>query len=142
MVRSILDKGINYMEIKDLADEDKNYAAVAYDIILEGKERTLALGKPKYTFSDKNIIYFPIYLIDNNKVDARIGIYEIFVNDFPNILDSDGDVDVAKLNKPLYFSYVPELLKQYDILAASKVENPLRHDKFIFCRKIQLIHHH
>ena len=46
MVQSILDKSINYIEIPELADDDNNYEAVAYDIILKDKKRRLALGKP------------------------------------------------------------------------------------------------
>lgn len=63
MVQSILNKTINYIETNELANDDKNYATLGYEILLKGKDRLLALGQAKYTFSTKNIVYFPIYLI-------------------------------------------------------------------------------
>ena len=116
MVQSILDKTINYKETNKLAKEDENFPTIAYEISLEGKERTLALGQPKYDYSNKNIIYFPIYLIVNDEVNSRVGIYEIFTDQLSkkDIFDEDGDIDVNKLNKPLYFSYFFELLKNID----------------------------
>ena len=78
MVNSILDKSINYPELKKLFSEDKNYNASAYEVEILGKDTTIALGQPKYTFIEKNIVYFPVYLVINDKVDSQIGVYEIF----------------------------------------------------------------
>ena len=113
------------MEIKELAKDDENYAAVAYDIKLNDKKRRLAIGKPNYTFSKKNIIYFPIYLIENDMFDTRIAVYEIKLNELRGILDKDNDVDIVKLyslRKPLYFFDVPKLLKKHDNLITTKDE--------------------
>ncbi len=37
MVNSILDKSINYPEIKNLDPQDKNYDATVYDVEIMGK---------------------------------------------------------------------------------------------------------
>ena len=75
-------------------------------MIINNKERVLALGQAKNDFINKNILYFPIYLIVNNKCVSRIGIYEIFANNLPDIIEENGDIDIEKLDNlsnPLYF---------------------------------------
>ena len=78
MVNSILDKSINYPEIKKIDAEDLEYDATAYEISIFNKDKTIALGQPKYAYIEKNIVYFPIYLINNDEVESQIGVYEIF----------------------------------------------------------------
>ena len=114
MVQSLLNKSINYIETDTLAKDDENYPTIGYEIVIDGKNRTLALGQAKYSFSDKNIIYFPIYLIVNGEVYSRVGVYEIYQDQLRlnSIFDEDGDVDPAKLGAPLYFSYFDRLLKK------------------------------
>jgi hypothetical protein len=124
MVRSILDETINYTEIKTIAKDDINFDAVIYDTIIDGKERTLAIGQAQYTFSKKNIIYFPIYLIIDESVADRVGVYELFEDELieKDIYDDDGDIKIKALRKPLYFSYISELLKTKDRKALEKKE--------------------
>ena len=110
MVQSILDKTINYIETDKLAKDDENFPTVGYEIEFDGQPVTLALGQAKYTFSNKNIIYFPIYLILDDVVKSRVGVYEIYDSQLSqqNIFDEDDDIDPNKLGKPLYFSYFNE----------------------------------
>jgi hypothetical protein len=124
MVQSILDKTINYKEIKTMAESDKDFDAVIYDVIIDGKSRTFAIGQAQYSESKKNIIYFPIYLIINGLVKDRIGVYEIFENEIMelNIYDEDDDIIIEKLRKPLYFSNLSTLLKELDIKEKEKKE--------------------
>jgi hypothetical protein len=115
MVQSKLDSTVNYPEIKKLDPEDKNYNATQYESSILGKDVIIALGQSKYTFIDKNIEYFPIYLVNNGKVDIQIGVYELMSNEVPNILDEDGDVDIDELNEPLLYSFVvnnPSIIKE------------------------------
>jgi hypothetical protein len=116
MVQSLLNKSINYIETDRLAKDDENYPTIGYEIVIDGINRTLALGQAKYSFIDKNIIYFPIYLIINDEVYSRVGVYEIYQDQLSqnSIFDEDGDVDPDKLGKPLYFSYFNRLLKKLD----------------------------
>ena len=68
MVKSLLSSTIVYPENRHLLTEDKNSEASLYEITLFEKDETIALGQPVYTYIDQNIIYYPIYLVKNNKV--------------------------------------------------------------------------
>ena len=120
MPPSILNKTINYNETNRLAPEDNGVDVVQYSLVLQDKERILALGLPKYDYIAENIVYFPIYLIVDEKAVARVGIYEILANALADIKDDDDDddIDIAKLDAisdPLYFKpYLDELLKRLD----------------------------
>lgn len=110
MVKSLLDTTINFPEIKRLDSEDANYDATLYEISLLTSDITIALGQAKYAFVEKNVVYYPIYLVKNDKVSSQIGVYEVFADKVPNILDSDGDVDLELLGEPLIYSYVNDAL--------------------------------
>jgi len=68
---------VEYEELKGLDKQDKQFEASTYDMELYDTNVTIALGKPKEEFKEYNIIYFPIYLVLNDKVKSRIGIYEL-----------------------------------------------------------------
>ena len=112
MVKSILDPKINYPEMRDLDAEDKEYEASVYETDILGIPVVIALGQAKYAFIDDNVIYFPVYLVKNQKVDTQIGVYEVLADRMPNILDEDGDPDVMLMGRPLLYSFVtPEMVK-------------------------------
>lgn len=106
MVKSKLNKTINYQEFKSLSTEDKTHEASLYELYVYELPIIIALGLPKFTFIDKQIVYYPVYIIQNDKVNSQIGLYEIMSNQQPGILDEDGDVDISKLGSILLFSYV------------------------------------
>ena len=108
MVKSILDNTINYPEIKKLDKDDLEFDATVYEIEILGVTQEIALGQAKYSFIQKNIIYYPIYLVVKDKVDSQIGLYEILADREPNILDEDGDIDIERLNEPLFYNYFIE----------------------------------
>ena len=108
MVKSKLDNSIDYPEQKRLDKNDLNYTATLYEIALQGHRVIIALGKPNYTYIDKNIEFYPIYLIKNNKVKNQIGIYEILSSTLPDLLDSEGDLNLELLYDPLTYSFVNE----------------------------------
>lgn len=108
MVQSKIDKTINYPETKELNQEDKDYDADLYEISLFNEDRVIAVGQVKYTFIEKNVIYFPVYIIKDERVDSQIGVYEIFADRQPSILDEDGDIDIDKLGELLLYSFVTE----------------------------------
>ena len=72
---------------------------MSYEIM--GVEVYIALRK-KYTID--NIDIFPIYLIKNDMVDSRIGLFEVIDSD--TYRDNDDDIDINQLSKPLIFSFV------------------------------------
>ena len=125
MVNSILDRSINYPEIKKIDPEDLDYDATAYVIIIFNNEKTIALGQPKYAYIEKDIVYFPIYLINNDRVDSQIGVYEIFSTKLISVTDKDGDIDITKLDEPLlYSSFAYELLKNDATETIHKLDEP------------------
>ena len=108
MVQSKIDKTINYPETKQLNEEDKDYDADLFEISLFNEDRIIAVGQVKFTFIEKNVVYFPVYIIKNERVDSQIGVYEIFADRQPSILDEDGDIDIDKLGELLLYSFVTE----------------------------------
>ena len=115
MVVSKLSKNINYTEKMRLDSEDVDHNATSYNANILGFELLIAIGKEKYGFVGKNVIYFPIYLIKEDKVFNQIGVYEIYSHNLPNILDEDGDVDLDELSTPLLYSFVDDAyLKKFE----------------------------
>jgi hypothetical protein len=115
MVVSKINKSINYPEIKTIDHEDKGSLSVLYELELELPEGTIeiivVLGKPKYTYNAKKVIYFPIYVVSKNaesriRIKSQIGIFEIEASRVLSIYDEDKDVDLTKLDTPLLYSFV------------------------------------
>jgi len=90
MVHSRIHDEINYPETKTLDKDDKNY------------------DQSKYLFIDQNVIYYPVYLVMNQKVHSQIGVYEITSSNLPNIIDEEGDIELEKIDQPLLYSFVTE----------------------------------
>ena len=106
MVQSKINSTVNYPEINTLDPEDKQHDADLYELTIKGVECIIALGLPKFAFIEKNIVFYPVYVIKNDRVDAQIGVYEITSTEQPAVLDEDGDVDISKLGPLLLYSYV------------------------------------
>ena len=113
MVKSHLVNEVNYNESKEIEDEDDEYSAPIYDYKLYDKDIEIGLGKQKHTYSRYGIVYFPVYLIVNNELIAKIGIFEIKDSELIHTLDEDGDVKLDK-KKILFFiskEYLSNILK-------------------------------
>merc|ERR1711871_1790177 len=107
MVKSNLVKSVNYPEIRTLDEEDKNHDADMYELQIQGVDCIIALGTAKFAFIDQDVVYYPVYLIKNDRVDSQIGLYE------------DGDIDIDRLGPLLLYSYVnSEYLKEQEEPAA------------------------
>lgn len=115
MVRSRLDPSINYIELKaldPLDNKESNYKAPLYEASVLGINTMISIGNIKNTFISQNIVYYPIYLIKNEKVISQIGVYEIFENEIPSLLDDDGEINLEKAPPPLLYSFVKKSLIQ------------------------------
>ena len=123
MVSSILNDTVNYPETRKLDDDDRNFDATLYENTILGVDIIIALGQGKYTFVEKNIIYYPIYLVKDDKVDMQIGIYEALATEVPNLTDEDGDVNIEKLNSPLLYSFVNKDLLKHASVADEEPEH-------------------
>ena len=124
MVKSVLDKNINYSENKKLDTEDMEYDASLYEISLLKENVIIALGQAKYTFIEEKIIYYPIYLVKDDKVSIQIGVYEIISDNLPNIIDDDGDIILEKIDQPLLYSFV-----KYEMMKEASIDRPLNSEK-------------
>ena len=109
MVYSSINSAVFYKEQPTIDPEDVGYSSTMYEMDLLGKTVLVVLGKAKHTFIERNIIYYPIYLVANGKVKSQIGVTEIHKNRAIDILDEDGEVDVSQLTPPLFYGFVNEL---------------------------------
>jgi predicted NAD-dependent protein-ADP-ribosyltransferase YbiA (DUF1768 family) len=106
MVLSQIDKSIEYPAVKFIDPEDLDYDAQLYQIeLFPGLEAIIALGKVKYVFIDKNVLYIPVYLTKDGEVILQIGVYEFPSNIYTSLLDEDNDFDISLLEKPLPLLY-------------------------------------
>mgnify|MGYP001345220390 CR=1 FL=1 len=116
MVKSKLSSTVNYPEHKKMNPRDEDFEASVYDTNILGVPVVIAIGQPQDTFlKSDNIIYYPIYVVDDGAVDSQIGVYEIESTRIPEIMDEDGDVDISEMGEPLlYSSFVTEkFLEQF-----------------------------
>ena len=119
MVKSELDNSIVYEETKIIDPEDKGHNSSIYSIDIKEEEIEVAVGKEKYTYMEKNIVNFPLYIIINNSIKERIGIFELDSNSMINAIDGDGDVDLNEGNMLFFFFFFKDYLK---ILNKEKIE--------------------
>ena len=106
MVKSFLDKQLEYKEDPIIENDDKGSETSTYYYYLNNKEIEILLGNKRTQYSDsKNIVYMPVYLIQDDKVDKKIGIFEIKASDAIESIDDDGDIILENGNM-LFFSNV------------------------------------
>ena len=75
----------------------------------------IALGNKKDTYISSGVVYYPIYLIYNEKVVSQIGLYEIATELSATVIGGDNETDIEKFNlPPLFYPYVTKnFLKKY-----------------------------
>jgi predicted NAD-dependent protein-ADP-ribosyltransferase YbiA (DUF1768 family) len=113
MVLSKLDDVVSYPERKSVDSSDLKMEANLYQMEILGVDVIIAVGNSKNTFEDKNILFFPIYLVKHNNKVVQIGVYEIRASDYLSYLDDFNNLDVEKLNEPLIYTFVTdEFLKK------------------------------
>ena len=97
MVKSLLTDSVDYNEDKKLDEDDIDYDTSIYVYTIDDIDVDIALGKIKYTYSNKNVLYCSIYLIVNDEPKSRIGIFEINKNKLLNSID-DNEIDLENGN--------------------------------------------
>lgn len=102
MVKSRLHKEIQYKETYAIDPDDIGFETSIYDLTLFNRSVEIALGKPKYEYSSKHVVYFPIYLLVNEDPVSKIGIYEIPDQEMIHSIDEDDDFNITEKNVIIY----------------------------------------
>ena len=106
MVSSKINNDVNYAENRSIDPEDKGLKTIMYEIELFDIPIVIVLGNAKYTFSKKGVLYYPFYVVSENKVKSQLGVFETAIDQTIKLIDEDGDVDIEKLGEPLLYSFV------------------------------------
>ena len=106
MVISNIDCIVTYSEGPEILDGDMGHESNIYEITVFGKNISVILGRERMEYITHNILYIPIYLVENEKLSMRIGLYEIDTDEITDYLDSDNDIDINMLGDPLIFDFV------------------------------------
>lgn len=106
MVVSKINPKVNYVEQKSIDLEDVGHQSTLYVMEIYDIPVIIVLGKPKYTFSSKDVIFYPIYVVADNKIKSQIGVFETKSSKTIQLLDDEGDIDIDKLGEPLLYSFV------------------------------------
>jgi hypothetical protein len=125
MVRSRIDTTINYPEVKALDQidtKDTQYKAPLYEAEVLGIHTIVSIGQIKNTFIEKGIVYFPLYLIKDDKVLSQIGVIEAMQDTIPSLLDEENDINLEKAEPALLYSFVKESLVRKAVYIAGRAE--------------------
>lgn len=133
MVYSNLNGSIFYKETLALNENDKGHASPKYVLELFGETVTLTLGRLNTIYTDKNVVYYPVYLERNttnpkNK-QMQIGVYEVESGKSLQVIDDDGDVDADKLD-PLLFNMVDEAFIK-KIMSGSSISEEVQEEPVV-----------
>ena len=111
MVFSRIDGDINYKETRNIDSIDLNSTSDIYHGELFKKPINFVIGEANYTYIDKNIIYFNIYLVNIDKLISKIGVYEIKSEKYSYIFDGGtSNINFELIGFPLIFKFVEKIL--------------------------------
>ena len=108
MVLSKINREVSYPELKRVDSDDLKTEANLYQIEINGIDVIIAVGNSKNTFEDKNILFFPVYLVKSNNKVIQIGVYEIEATRYLSYLDEENNLDIEKINVPLIYTFVTD----------------------------------
>jgi predicted NAD-dependent protein-ADP-ribosyltransferase YbiA (DUF1768 family) len=108
MVYSNLNTSIFYKENPGINLNDVGHESILYEIELFDEWVTITLGKLNTIYADKNVVFYPIYLVIGSKMVAQLGLFELPADKSTSIIDEDGDVMVDYLNDPILYGFVTE----------------------------------
>ena len=109
MVVSLINPTIEYEEKREIEEIDKNTDAFVYETEINNKPIQFVVGKIIKKYIDKNIIYYPIYLVKNGKVESRIGLYE---KKYDSDKKENEEFDIDEFDEPLFFISFEELMSE------------------------------
>lgn len=103
MVASAIDPTLNYSEIKTVNLNDTKMQSELYQIMILGINLIIAIGSSKQT--NKNITYFPIYLVKTDDRVIQIGVYEFLTTALPKYVSQTGKLRVSNKMTPIMYSF-------------------------------------
>jgi predicted NAD-dependent protein-ADP-ribosyltransferase YbiA (DUF1768 family) len=132
MVLSKLDSSISYFETKKVNPNDLKKEANLYEIEANGVNIIVAIGDGKKDFEDKNVTFFPIYLVKSNNKVMQIGVYEIKSSEMMNFLDEEGNLEVEKMDDPLIYIFVTKpMLENLRLVPDSETEEVVEEENVV-----------
>ena len=123
MVVSKIDDDVSYPELKSVDYKDSQKETDLYQIEILGVDVIIAIGNAKNTFSDNNIIFYPVYLVKPNNKVIQIGVYELKTKDSLKYLDESNNIDIENLGEPLLYTFVTK-----DLLSKMRVKPDIIED--------------
>lgn len=121
MAYSNLNKSIFYPETRGLNPNDLGHESTMYEIFVFDNWTQVILGKMNTSYSAKDVIYYPIYLLKDHKINGQIGVFEIQSTKTLEIIDDDGDVDISKMGSPILYPFVtPEYINKKSSVVLEK----------------------
>lgn len=127
MVVSKLDSSVNYPELKRVEKNDLSKESNLYQVEIFGINVIVAIGAARDTFSDKEITFFPIYLVKHNNKVLQIGVYEIRATNALDYMDEDGLLDVELLDEPLIYTFATDdMVRRLRLIPDDEVEEENR----------------
>ena len=105
MVVSRIEPTLSYPETRSIFPADKQLEVDLYSIFVKGIEIVVAIGNASHTYTNKNIVYYPIYMIKNTSKAIQIGVYEIKSNQLLSVSDEHGALILEKVGQPLIYTF-------------------------------------
>ena len=97
-----------YDETTEIHDDDDEIECNTYTMSfpsIDNVQRNFVFGNKKHDYEHKNVIYFPIYLVVDDEVKDRIGIFETYLDELPSLYDEEQEIDPVHV-KPLLYDFV------------------------------------
>jgi predicted NAD-dependent protein-ADP-ribosyltransferase YbiA (DUF1768 family) len=130
MVVSKIDNSVSYTEIKSVDPEDIRKESSLYQIEIKDVPIIVAIGGAKNTFVEKNITYFPVYLVKHNSKVIQIGVYEIPTGNGMDYIDEDGALDVERVDEPLIYTFATkDMLYKLRLVPEEETESTREKEK-------------
>lgn len=130
MVYSNLNTSIFYKENPGINLNDVGHESILYEIELFDEWVTITLGKINTIYADKNVVFYPIYLVIGGKMVAQLGLFEMSSEKSMSIIDDDGDMMVDLLDDPILYGFVTEeFIKKRYHRKIEPDEKPEPHEK-------------
>lgn len=120
MVVSNIIQNVTFKEDKSVEKHDKKTEVSIFRITLLDIDVNVSIGKVNTSLYD-DIYFAPVYLVLNENVQVKIGIYEFLAEDYTTLLDADNDLNIAYIEGPLLFEfvtkeYLQEMMEKYELL--------------------------